>query len=464
MCSSTHCDRFGWAPLTRREMLARSAMGFGGLALSGLMVRESAGTARDPHFSPRAKSVIFLFMGGGPSQVDTFDPKPELTRLDGQETPDSIAQLFERTATMGNGTRKLMASPFKFCRYGESGIPVASLLPAIAEHVDDLCIIRSMQHDTVIHMPGEYIMTTGTIVGDRPSLGAWVTYGLGSENRDLPEYIVFGGPARPTFSAGFLPARYQGTSITSEGIPDLKLPWGVSDAGRRHQLDFIGRMNQMHRERLAGQNSELEARIRSYELAFRMQATAPEAFDTSQETSAIEEMYGIDVEVTREVGMQCLMARRLIERGVRFVQIYVGGWDSHADLKRGHQGCADRSDRPIAALLADLKQRGLFDSTLVVWGGEFGRTPGAEKGDGRDHSPGGFTVWLAGGGVRGGQTIGETDAVGYTAIERPIHPNSLHATMLHALGIEQMELTYQHNGRDEVPTFIESEVVEEVFA
>ena len=459
-----HCGRFGWAPVTRREMLARSAMGFGGLALSGLMDRESVAVARDPHFSPRANSVIFLFMGGGPSHVDTFDPKPELTRLDGQQTPESIAQLFERTATMGNGTRKLMASPFKFSRHGDAGSPVSSLLPAIAEHVDDLCVVRSMQHDPVIHMPGEYIMTTGTIVGDRPSLGAWVTYGLGSENRDLPEYVVFGGPARPTFSAGFLPARYQGTSITPEGIPHLKLPWGVSEPGRRNQLDFIGRMNELHRERLAGPNTELEARIRSYELAFRMQATAPEAFDTGQETAATQRMYGIDAEVTRPVGMQCLMARRLIERGVRFVQVYVGGWDSHADLKGGHQGCADRSDRPIAGLLADLKQRGLFDSTLVVWGGEFGRTPGAEKGDGRDHSPGGFTVWLAGGGVRGGQTIGETDAVGYTAIERPIHPNSLHATMLHALGIEQMELTYPHNGRDEVPTFIESEIIEEVFA
>ena len=471
--SSTHCGQFGLLPATRREMLKGTCLGFGALALGRLLGREGAGSGAVAsgleattlsHFSPRAKNVIFLFMGGGPSQIDTFDPKPELTRLDGQETPESIRKLFKRTATMGNGTRKLMGSPFRFQRYGESGLPVSDLLPAMARHIDDLCIVRSMQHDTSIHMPGEYVMTTGTIVGDRPSLGAWVTYGLGSENHELPEYIVFGSPPRPTYSAGFMPALYQGTSITAEGIPHLQMPWGVSASGRRRQLDFIGRMNQLHRERSDAANTELEARIRSYELAFRMQVAAPEAFDTNQETMTTKRLYGIGEGVTHDVGMQCLLARRLVERGVRFIQLYVDGWDSHSDLKGGHQGCADRSDRPIAGLLTDLKQRGLLDSTLLVWGGEFGRTPGAEKGDGRDHSPGGFTVWLAGGGVQGGQVIGKTDPVGYTAIERPIHPNSLHATILHALGLEQEKVTFRHNGRDEIPTFISSEVVHEVFA
>jgi hypothetical protein len=460
------CGRFGAQPLTRREMLARTGLGFGSLALAGLVAEEASALAspvKPAHQTATADSVIFLFMGGGPSHIDTFDPKPELTRLDGQETPESIRRLFKRTAAMGNGTRTLMASPFQFRQYGQSGIPVSDLLPAMREHVDDLCVIRSMQHDTVIHMPGEYIMTTGTILGDRPSLGAWVTYGLGSENHNLPAFMVFGAPMRPTFAAGFLPARYQGTRIADGAIPHLVNPEGISDVGRRRQVDFITALNKMHHQRLGAADAELEARIRSYELAFRMQATAPEAFDLTGETAATHKLYGIDQEKSQEVGRQCLLARRLVERGVRFVQVYVNGWDSHEDLLGGHTDCAARSDRPVAGLLTDLKQRGLLDSTLVIWGGEFGRTPGAEKGNGRDHSPGGFTVWLAGGGVKGGQIIGETDAVGYTAIERPIHPNSLHATILHALGIDQSRLSFRHNGRDEIPTFVESEIVTEVF-
>jgi hypothetical protein len=454
-------------------MLERTGLGFGALALGGLLARESRAErasasdrspARLPHHPPRAKSVVFLFMGGGPSHVDTFDPKPDLTRLHGQETPESIRRLFPRTSAMGNGTRTLMASPFKFRNYGQSGLPVSDLLPAIAEHVDELCIIRSMQHDTVIHMPGEYIMTTGTVVGDRPSIGAWVTYGLGSENRDMPEFVVFGSPARPTFSSGFLPARYEGTLIAQGGIPHLALPQGASRAGRRRQLDFIARMNEIHGRNLAEVNTELEARILSYELAFRMQTAAAEAFDLSRESTETKHLYGIDQGAASDVAAQCLLARRLVERGVRFIQVYVGGWDSHEKLKEGHTACAQRSDRPVAGLLADLKQRGLLESTLVIWGGEFGRTPGAEKGDGRDHSPGGFTVWLAGGGVKGGRTIGETDPVGYTAIERPIHPNALHATILYALGMDQEKLVFKHNGRDEIPTFVTSEVVGEVFA
>ena len=463
----SHCGRFGQAPSTRREMLQQTGLGLGTLALGTLMAEptQSASLARNqPTHSAAADRVIFLFMGGGPSHVDTFDPKPELTRLDGQTTPASIRKLFQRTATMGNGTRKLMASPFKFRNYGESGIPVSDLLPEIAQHVDDMCIIRSMNHDTVIHNPGEYIMTTGTMLGDRPSIGAWVTYGLGSENRELPEFVVFGSPQRPTFSSGFLPARFQGTRISASGIPHLGLPDGVTKKGRNKQLRLMESLNKYHLEKLGSNDLELDARIRSYELAFRMQTTAPEAFDLSRETEHTRRLYGLDRAETSEVGTQCILARRLAERGVRFIQVYVGGWDSHADLWGGHRGCAGRSDKPVAALLTDLKQRGLLGSTLVVWGGEFGRTPGAEKGDGRDHSSAGFTVWLAGGGVQGGQVIGKTDPVGYTTIERPVHPNSLHATMLHALGLEQEKVAFRHNGRDEIPTFVESEVVHEVFA
>lgn len=460
--------------LSRRRMLERSGLGLGSLALWSLLIDDGVVRAGDPgaakvRVSPnaRARSVIFLFMAGGPSHIDTFDPKPELTRLHGQETPESIRKLFKRTATMGNGTRKLMASPFEFQRHGESGLPVSELFPETARHVDDLCLVRSIQHDTVIHVPAEYMLTTGTIVGDRPSLGAWVRYGLGSENRDLPGFVVLGdAPPRPAYSAGFLPARVQGTYIAKvrEGIPDLDLPGTVAARRRSGQLALLDRLNRRHLERIAERDSDLEARIRSYELAFRMQSSAPEAFAIDSETKETRRLYGLDQKETGAVAAQCILARRLVERGVRFVQVRVGGWDSHQDLKGGHLGCARKSDRPVAGLLADLKRRGLLDRTLVVWGGEFGRTPGAEKGNGRDHSPGGFTMWLAGGGVRGGQIIGETDPVGYTAIDRPIHPNSLHATILRALGVEQTDIAYVHNGRREIPTFVESEVVEEVFA
>jgi hypothetical protein len=447
-------------------------MGFGMLALSSLLAEgnvkagEESPSFGQPHHKPTAKNIIFLFMAGGPSHIDTFDPKPTLDKLDGQETPESIAKLFKRTATMGNGTRKLMASPFKFKPHGESGLPVSSLLPAMAEHIDDLCVIRSIQHDTVIHMPGEYMLTTGTIVGDRPSLGSWVSYGLGSENEDLPAFIVLGDTPRPAYASGFLPPRYEGTLIADAqaGISNLALPPSVKRSDRRKQLDLIRSLNEQHLQSLGEAAAELEARIKSYELAFWMQMEAPEAFNLREETEATRRLYGIGQSVSTPVGTQCLLARRLVERGVRFVQVRVDGWDSHSDLKGGHESCAARSDVSIAGLLSDLKRSGLLDSTLVVWGGEFGRTPGAEKGNGRDHSPGGFTMWMAGGGVMGGQVIGTTDEVGYTAIERPIHPNSLHATMLHALGIHQEKIFFTHHGRQEIPTFVKSEVVNEVFA
>lgn len=471
--NTTNIRPLSATPITRRQLLERSGMGLGSLAFWNLLMEDgllqaegskNLSTPIDPN--ARAKSVIFLFMGGGPSHIDTFDPKPELNRLDGQDTPESIQKLFKRTATMGNGTRKLMACPFEFKQHGKSGLPVSSLLPHTAQHVDDLCLIRSMQHDTIIHTPGQYMLTTGTIVGDRPSLGAWSVYGLGSDNKDLPGFVLLGDAPRPAYGAGFLPAQYQGTKIVDprQGIPNIHLPKSVSETKRREQLTLIDRLNRRHLERLGEADLELEARIRSYELSFRMQTNAPETFAIDNESEKTRELYGLHDGTAAPVGAQCLLARRLVERGVRFVQVWVGGWDSHSDLKGGHEGCAARSDRPVAGLLADLKQRGLLDSTLVVWGGEFGRTPGAEGGNGRDHSPGGFTVWLAGGGVKGGQIIGETDPVGYTAIDRPIHPNSLHATILHALGVEQTAISYVHNGREEIPTFVESDVVHDVFA
>ncbi len=451
-------------------MLRASALGFGWLATTSLFADDGRTVASVPlpkiSRPPGASSVIFLFMAGGPSHVDTYDPKPELTRLDGQETPESIRRNFQASAMQGNGTRKLMASPFRFRRYGESGLPASSLVEHTARYIDELCIIRSLQHDTVIHVPGEYVMTTGTIDGDRPSLGTWISYGLGSENRNLPSFVVLGGGPRPTFAQGFLPSEFQGTSIrkAEDGIPNLSMPPGLTLEQRRGQLGLINRLNGRHLEQLGDTDTEMEARIRSYELAFRMQIAAPEAFDLSKETDSTQRQYGIDQPKTQDVGAQCLLARRLVERGVRFIQLRVEGWDSHNDLAGGHSAAAGKSDKPIAALIGDLKQRGLFDSTLLVWGGEFGRTPGVEKTGGRDHSPGGFTMWLGGGGIRGGQTIGRTDEVGYTAVDRVVSPADFHATILHSLGINQHDLYFEHRGRREIATFNGGQILQDAFS
>jgi len=455
--------------VSRREMLQRSALGMGWVAAAGLMASDRPATAKEPSTvaaAGHATSVIFLFMAGGPSHVDTYDPKPLLTRLDGQQTPESIRKTFRSSAVQGNGTRKLMASPFRFRRYGESGLPASELVRHTAEHIDDLCFVRSLQHESVIHVPGEYVMTTGTIGGDRPSLGAWVHYGLGTENQNLPGFVVLGGGPRPTHAAGFLPAKFHGTVIqnAASGIPNLNLPASSSLSDRRHQLSLIRQLNARHLERKKEADSELEARIRSYELAFRMQVKAPEAFDLARETTETKKLYGMTSKRTADIGARCLLARRLVERGVRFVQVRVDGWDSHDDLIGGHGAASGKSDKPISGLLADLKRRGLWQKTLIVWGGEFGRTPGVEKKGGRDHSPGGFTMWLAGGGIRGGQTIGRTDEVGYTAIDRVLGPNDFHATMLQAMGVEQHDLNFTHRGRKEIPTFNGGKVISEAFA
>jgi hypothetical protein len=453
-------------------MLARAGCGIGLLALADLLrhdgVRASDGDS--PPLRLRedagAKSVIFLFMGGGPSQVDTWDPKPLLEHLNGGEVPASIARDIPRIARAP--LNDLFASPYRFTPRGQSGIPVSEIFPHIGACVDDLCVLRSCRHDSPIHAPAEYLATTGTQIGDRPSVGAWVYYGLGSENQNLPGFIVMkaGETGRPVaWSSGFLPARYQGTMVEPTGIPHAVLPAGTTSHQREAQLDLIASLNRQHLERHAG-NTELESRIRSYELAFRMQTAAPETFDLARETQSTKALYGIGNTDTNEFGTMCLLARRFVERGVRFVQLRSGGWDAHGDLVANHSPQARKTDRPIAGLLTDLKRRGLLDQTLVIWGGEFGRTPAAENraaSPGRNHSPSGYSMWLAGGGVKGGQIIGATDPVGYAAIERPIHPNDLHATILHALGVNQHRLVYRHHNRNEMTTVNGGEVITEVF-
>lgn len=422
--------------LSRRELLRRGTLGLGAIALAELL-RADGLLAAAPGESPvlavpstaaTAKRVVFLQMGGGPSQVDTFDPKPLLARLDGRDVPESIARHVPRIAR--SPLVNLLAGPWKFRRCGESGIDVSELYPEVGSCIDDICVIRSMRHDSPIHAPAEFIQTTGTQVGDRPSLGAWLSYGLGSENQSLPAFVVFreGETLRPpSIGAGFLPARFQGTQINGKtGVENIERPAGITAEQRQAQLRLIERLNRRHLERHAD-NSELDARIRSYELAFRMQSAAPEALDLSQETEETQQLYGLGRKETAEFGRYCLWTRRLIERGVRFIQLRSGGWDAHSKLAENHNERCLATDRPIAALLKDLKRRGLLDETLIVWGGEFGRTPTAQGGGetaGRDHSPSGYTMWLAGGGVRGGQIIGRTDDVGYAAVERPVHPTT----------------------------------------
>lgn len=456
--------------LTRRHFLYQTGLGAGSLAVTSLLHAEQVGqSARQTHFPPTATSVIFLFMSGGPSQVDTFDPKPDLAKFAGQDVPPGIAKNVPKIKRAG--LKNLMASPWKFQRHGESGIPVSELMPEVAKHTDDLCIIRSMNHRNPVHGPGECVALTGTGAGDRPSIGSWSVYGLGSETEDLPAFITMNlytdgmqFPQAAGWGPAFLPSRFQGTVVDpARGIRDVEMPSGTSKADRRRQLDLLQWFNRQHLES-TGKHDELDARIRSYEMAFRLQTAAPELFDLSQENSKTRELYGLGQSPTKTVAHGCLLARRMVERGVRFVQVRVGGWDAHGNIKGNHSKMAARSDRPVAALLSDLRQRGLLESTLVVWGGEFGRTPTMEgRGNGRDHSPAGYTMWLAGGGVKGGRIIGATDPLGYVAVERPVSPHDFHATILHALGLDANRLTYLHHGRQEVPTVFGGEAVKEVF-
>jgi hypothetical protein len=456
---------------SRRQMLRQTGAGFGSLALAALLAEEAPAAEasanplapRPPHFPARAQHVIFLFMPGGPSQVDTFDPKPRLARDHGKPSP----KLY-----LGQ-KRNLLASPWKFHKRGQSGLEVSELFPHLGACADRLCVLRSMVADDVNHPGGCLQMNTGERVATRPSLGAWVTYGLGTQNQNLPAFIAIGpGPlieGARQYGAGFLPAAYQGTFVSDLQNPIRNLRNDrVPPDRQRHDLDALRRLNDLHRADRAD-DSRLNARIESFELAYRMQLQAPDAFDLNRESETTRRRYGIGQKETDVFGRQCLLARRLVERGVRFVQLYytTGGfqpWDQHSDLKGGHARNAKATDLPIANLLRDLEARGLLDTTLVLWGGEFGRTPAAEGADGRDHHPYGFTMWLAGGGVRGGLSYGATDEFGWDAVENRVHVHDLHATILHLLGLDHEKLTYRHSGRDYRLTDVYGNVVKGILA
>ena len=466
---------------SRREFLVNGGSGLGGLALAslleqdGLLPRAQGATPKNPlapktpHHKPTAKAVIFCFMEGGPSHIDLFDPKPELDRLAGQPMPESFGKVI---TAMGTASNTLMPSKRSWKQHGESGLWVSDWYPEIAKHVDDICVFRGCWADGLNHVGSVCQMNTGSIRAGRPSLGAWVTYGLGSANENLPSFLILtdkaevrGGPKN--WSSGFLPASYQGTLLRNEGAPilDLAPPDTIDDAQQRNKLNLLEKLNR-HFSADKQEDSDLEARINSYELAYRMQKAGPEAVDLSAESAATKKLYGMDEEATEKFGTNCLLARRLVERGVRFVEVYSGSgsaWDAHTDLEGNHSKMCLSSDKPVAGLLADLKARGLLDDVLVVWGGEFGRTPFNEQGKGRDHNPWGFTMWMAGGGIRGGHVIGRTDEIGLRAIEGRAHVHDLHATILHALGLNHINVTYLHNGRAERPTIVGGQVIAEAF-
>jgi hypothetical protein len=446
---------------SRREFLARAACGFGCLPLGELLRRDGVLAAdadstvkplaaRLPHFPAKAKSVIFLFMQGGPSQLETFDPKPELKRLDGQPLPDSFKNI--DLAQINTSDGKLMASAIPFGRHGESGLEISQLFPNLARHADDLAVIRSCYHESFIHGPALTLMNSGTLLLGHPSVGSWVVYGLGCESDSLPAYIAMtdgnfrNGSA--TYSSGFLPAVHQGTYLRTEGAPiqNLSRPPEFDAAQQRLLLDQVNDWNQRHRDARPG-DSRLDARIANYELAFRMQTAAPELIDISREPQSVRQLYGIDAEPTARFGGMCLLARRMVERGVRYVHLVSNDWDAHGDCKGNHSSQAAKVDLPMAGLIVDLKRRGLLESTLIVWAGEFGRTPIMQGNQGRDHHPYGFSAWMAGGGVQGGKVIGATDELGFHAVADKVHVNDLHATMLTLLGLDHERLTYLFEGR-----------------
>ncbi|QDS87303.1 hypothetical protein EC9_14810 [Rosistilla ulvae] len=450
-------------PDSRRKFLQTAGSGFGALAFSALTGQAllpersvSAAAAKIPHYLGRAKSVIWLFMEGGPSHLDLFDPKPLLNELAGQSLPES----FDKPVTaMGEVNSPLLESKRKWAQHGESGLWISDWLPKHSEIADDLCVIRSCVSDGINHAGGVSQMNTGSVFGGRPSLGAWVSYGLGTENENLPGFVVIKDTKSMVvngvraWGAGFMPASYQGVLFESgeQPIANLNRPPGMSESRQLQKLAFLNELNQQHYASRQS-NTDLEARIRSYELAYRMQSSAPEAIDLADEPQETLELYGMDRKETKTFGRQCLMARRLAERGVRFIQLYHGAgskWDSHSKMESNHSRLCNAVDQPIVGLIKDLKQRGLLDETLVIWGGEFGRTPMSEKGDGRDHNPTGFTMWMAGGGVRGGQTIGATDELGLFAIEDKLHVHDIHATTLRLMGLDHTKVVYMHKGRPE---------------
>jgi len=467
---------------SRREFLWKTGAGFGMLGLmgmleqSGLLAARAAApnplAVRSPHYTGRAKSVIFLFMYGGPSAIDLFDYKPALDQYDGKPL-DWMGDI----DTFNPNPGPIMRSPYRFKQYGESGAWVSEKFPALAKHVDDIAFIKSCYCESNNHAPALFQMNTGMSRVGFPSIGSWLTYGLGTENQNLPGYVVMydhrGGPigGPQNWGAGFLPSTYQATPFRATGTPILNLVGdrGLADRQQRRKLDLLKDLNEEHLAANPGE-ADLAARIESFELAYRMQMEAPGTVDLDEESEETKQLYGMDRDITKYFGAQCLTARRLVERGVRFVQLYSGGghqqesWDAHFGLAENHDLHCAETDVPIAGLLTDLKRRGLLDDTLVVWGGEFGRLPLSERGKGRDHNPDGFLMWMAGGGIQGGTSYGETDEVGFRAVVDPVSVHDLHATMLHTLGFDHTRLTYEHNGRRFRLTDVEGEVLHPILA
>jgi Protein of unknown function (DUF1501) len=470
--------------ITRRHFFRQSGFGIGGLALTALLdERLFAQNAdplapRAPHFAPKARHIIYLFMAGAPSQLDLFDHKPTLQKHDGEEIPAEFIPKGERFAFI-KGTPRLLGSPFTFTKHGQSGAELSELLPELATIADDVAIVRSIHTTQFNHAPGQLFMNTGSQVFGRPSMGSWLTYGLGSESRDLPGFVVLlSGENAPDggkscWGSGFLPTVYQGVEFRSKGDPVLFVsnPDGVSAAARRESIDLVNDLNR--RRRADTGDPEIETRVASYEMAYRMQSSVPELTDISGEPAAIREMYGVEPGQV-SFANNCLLARRLVERGVRFVQLYHRGWDTHGatvgtDIATKVPELCLETDRAAAALVKDLKQRGLLDSTLVIWGGEFGRTPmnearGGSRLMGRDHHPRAFTMWLAGGGIRPGITIGRTDDLGYNIVEDPVEVHDLHATILHLMGLDHKKLTYKFQGREFRLTDVSGELVTKLLA
>ena len=461
------------SPLSRRDMLRRCANGFGAVALTALLAEEGRTAAlTSPHFPARARNVIFLYMDGGPSQVDTFDYKPLLEKYHGRDPHD----IFKVEPTQFNNVGKVMASPWKFRQRGQSGLWVSDLFPHVAECIDDLCVLRSMTSKFPEHTSANYFLHTGSGLQGRPSMGAWVSYGLGSLNKNLPGFIVLNGGLIPpggldNFNSGFLAAAYQGSIFRPADPPVANIrPLEATDAQQRRKLDLLRRLDDGVAAR-AGHDDAIESAIANYETAYRMQTAVPELMDIKGESAATKKMYGLDEAYppTRIFATECLIARRLIERGARFIELtcpQVGGdrWDQHSGLHQGHENNARAVDRPIAALLKDLKSRGMLDDTLVLWGGEFGRTPFAQGGDGRDHDPFGFTMWMAGGGVKSGYVYGETDEFGYKAVANKFEMHDLHATLLHLLGVDHKRLTVRFGGRDMRLTDVHGEIIKDILA
>lgn len=462
--------------LGRRQFLRNSFCGFGGIALASLLHDEAARlraasplSARQPPIQPAARNVIFLFMAGGPSQLETFDHKPLLNKLHGQPRPKEFG---EAKYQFIKSDAKLLGTKRSFRRYGESGIEVSDLFPQISTCVDDIAVVRSCFGDQVVHSAAQYELFSGRTVPGFPSMGSWGLYGLGAETNSLPAYVVMPDPlgaleaGQPMYMNGFLPAAYQPTMFRPGKKPvlNLDLPPHIDMKQRRRTLQLVRNLNEAT---LQTGDDELEARLKSYELAARMQTRAPEIFDLRQETKETLDLYGVGQQPTDDYGRRCLMARRLVENGVRFTCVVSGGgpgnmqWDAHADIEENHLRKASETDRPVAGLLEDLKRRGLLDETLVLWGGEFGRSPEAQ-GNGRDHHNLGFSMFMAGGGIKGGTVVGATDDIGLRAVESPHHFRDIHATMLHQLGLDQHKLTYRHLGRDERLTFLEGNVIKEI--